>query len=142
MTAPGVTRDHIAIHECSLYELIEKLPFGICIMGDTAYEATEHTAPCYQNLDRRKPLYDNFNYYCSQCRIHIEMAFGMMQMKLGILQRPLGAKLKNVRWLLIAVVRLRNFCINERLLEAKENDPVAIEWSKGELQQCTFHPSH
>jgi hypothetical protein len=55
------------------------------------------------------------------------MAFGMLQMKWVILQRPLGAKLKNVRWLLIAVARLHNFCVNERLLEAKENDSVAIE---------------
>jgi hypothetical protein len=66
MTAPGVTGDHIAIHECSLYELIEKLPFGICVMGDATYEATEHMVLCHQNLDRCKPWYYNYNYHCSQ----------------------------------------------------------------------------
>jgi hypothetical protein len=143
MTAPGVMGDHIAIHECSLYELIEMLPFGICVMGDTAYEATEHMVPSYQNLDRRKPLYDNFNYYCSQCRIRIEMAFGMLQMKWGILQRPLGAKLKNIRWLLSAVAWLHNFCIDQRLLEAKgnENDPVAIDEVEPSRAATMYLPS-
>jgi hypothetical protein len=43
------------------------------------------------------------------------MAFGMMQSKWGILQRPLGCTLANMLWMVQAIARLHNFCINERL---------------------------
>ena len=58
---------------------------------------------------------DNANYFISQLRIRIEMAFGMMSMKWGILQRPLGMKLSSVKNLMCCIARLHNFCIDERL---------------------------
>ena len=58
---------------------------------------------------------DNFNFFASQLRIRIEMAFGLMVKKWGILARPLTIKLKNVKRLMIAIARLHNYCIDERL---------------------------
>jgi hypothetical protein len=113
--APGVTGDRDAIKQCSLHGLIEGLPAGICVIGDAAYEATEHLVPVYQGVDKRVQKYDDFNFFASQCRIRIEMAFGMMQAKWGILQRPLGCSINNMLWLAQAVARLHNYCINERL---------------------------
>ena len=51
----------------------------------------------------------------SQCRIWIEMAFGIMKQKWGILNTPLRIKLSNVKRLMICLARLHNFTINERL---------------------------
>jgi DDE superfamily endonuclease len=115
--APGVTGDRDAIRQCSLYDLVEGLPVGICIIGDAAYQPTEHMVPVYQGADKLKAKYDDFNFYASQCRIRIEMAFGMMQAKWGILQRPLGCSINNMLWLVQAIARLHNYCINERLAD-------------------------
>ena len=121
--APGVTGDRDAIKQCSLYDLVESLPLGICFIGDAAYQPTEHMVPIYQGSDKLNPKYDNFNYFASQCRIRVEMAFGMMQSKWGILQRPLTCSLQNMLWLVQAIARLHNLCINERL----EDELAAFE---------------
>lgn len=113
--APGVTGDRDAIKQCSLYDLVESLPHGVCIIGDAAYQPTEHMVPVYHGADKLNAKYDNFNFYASQCRIRVEMAFGIMQSKWGILQRPVGCTLHNMLWLVQAIARLHNFCINERL---------------------------
>ena len=52
------------------------------------------------------------------------MAFGMMQAKWGILQRPLGCSMNNMLWLVQAIARLHNYCINEHL--AASMDPFDI----------------
>jgi len=123
LAAPGVTADRDAICHCNLKELVENLPFGICIIGDPAYEGSEHMVPIYQGLDRKNPKYDNFNFYASQLRIRVEMAFGLMQMKWGILQRPVGCSMKNLKWMAQAIARLHNYVIDERL--AMDMDPAA-----------------
>ena len=86
--SPGVTADRYAIRHCRLFDLIEALPFGICAIGDAAYQATKHMVSVYHGVDRTRVQNDNFNFFASQLRIRIEMAFGLMQMKWGILQRP------------------------------------------------------
>lgn len=112
---PGVMGDKEAVSETSLKELIEGLPFGICVIGDAAYCPSEHLVPVYMGVAKTEKKYDNFNYYASQVRIRVEMAFGMMNMKWGILNHPVGVSIRNLRWLIQAVVSLHNFCINERL---------------------------
>jgi hypothetical protein len=73
--------------------------------------------PLYYGTNRRVPIYDNFNYFASQCRIRIEMAFGMMTQKWRILLRPLLQKFENVRLFALTIARLHNFCIDQRLSE-------------------------
>ena len=58
---------------------------------------------------------ENFNFFASQLRVRIKMAFGLMVKKWGILARPLTIKLKNVKRLVTAIAKLHNFCINKRL---------------------------
>ena len=79
VAAPGVTADRCALQQCDLNDLIESLPMGICIIGDAAYEATEHLVPIYHGNDRKQAKYDDFCYYASQLRIRIEMAFGFVR---------------------------------------------------------------
>lgn len=117
---PGVMGDKDAFGETSLKGLVENLPFGVCIIGDAAYCPSEHLVPVYQGLCKLEPRCDNFNYYASQLRIRIEMAFGMMSMKWGILNHPIGCSLSNLKWLIQAIGSLHNYCIDERL--AREGD--------------------
>jgi hypothetical protein len=58
---------------------------------------------------------DNFNFFASQLRIRIKMAFGLMTRKWGILQRLLSVGLPSIKHLICCIARLRNFCIDERL---------------------------
>ena len=124
---PGVMGDKDAVSETSLKDLIEGLPFGICVIGDAAYCPSEHLVPVYQGLAKAEPRYNNFNFLASQCQIRIEMAFGIMNMKWGILNHPLNVSLHNLGWLVQAIGSLHNFCINERLERDRMNgDEVDI----------------
>jgi hypothetical protein len=40
------------------------------------------------------------------------MAFGLMVNKWGILQRPSRVPLKHIKFMMIAIAKLHNFCIN------------------------------
>lgn len=117
MAGPGVMGDRDAIRECGLFDLIEALPAIFTVIGDCAYMATEHMAPIYAGAQRSQQKYDAFNFYASQLRIRIEMAFGIMAKKWGILNRPLSVKLSNIKYLISAIARLHNYCIDERILE-------------------------
>jgi|Transcript_17619 hypothetical protein len=127
VAGPGVMGDRDACKEVDLYDLIEMLPVGYCIISDCAYDPTEHMVPVYGSAQRLRAVYDNFNYYASQLRICIEMAFGLMQMKWGVLNHSVGVSLKNAKWMIMAIARLHNFVINER--EASHNDaPTEISY--------------
>jgi len=47
VAGPGVMGDREALHECSLYDLIENLPLGFVVISDNAYKPTEHNCPIY-----------------------------------------------------------------------------------------------
>ena len=88
LAGPGSMNDKTAIHHCALGRYIECLPSGYAAIGDVAYEPTEHLTPIFYGVNQPDPLHDNFNYFTSQLRIHIEMAFGLMQMKWCYLLQP------------------------------------------------------
>lgn len=137
VAAPGKTGDRDALQMCSLHELLVKLPFGLCVIGDPAYEASEHMVTMCSHGDRMVPDYDNFNFYASQCRIRIEMAFGVMQQKWGILQRPIGCSQSNLKWLAQAIARLHNCVVNERLKSKGEAEFAVADDSAVSLTEGT-----
>jgi hypothetical protein len=63
---------------------------------------------------------DSFYYNASQCRIQIEMAFGFMHMKWGIIWRPLRVKLNNLKYIVLAIAWLHNFTIYKQLLNNEQ----------------------
>jgi hypothetical protein len=115
VAGPGVMSDREAIEQVPLHEIIENLPGTYCVIGDCAYRPTEHLVPIFGGASAQDPLNDNWNFYASQCRIRIEMAFGLMKQKWGILNTPLRIRLKNVKRLMVCLARLHNFTVNERL---------------------------
>ncbi|MFK5281877.1 transposase family protein, partial [Lacticaseibacillus paracasei] len=90
----------------SLFDHIESLPNGYYIIGDSAYNATEHLLPIFCGQDRKNVKNDAWNYYASQLRIRIEMSFGLMVMKWQFLRRPLCIKYDNIPKALNSIARL------------------------------------
>ena len=142
MAAPGVTGDRDAIKAVSLYQLVEDLPYGYCVIGDAAYDASEHMVTIFDGADRLNSKYDDFNFYASQLRIRVEMAFGMMQNKWAILQRPVTCRLKNIRLMVQVIGRLHNYCINERLEEhGKDTESASIPKPNGNGTNVAYLPT-
>jgi hypothetical protein len=117
VAGPGVMGDRDAINEVELGNLIEDLPGLYCAIGDCAYKASEHLVPIFGGTNALVEKNDNFNFFASQLRIRIEMSFGLMVKKWGILQRPLTNKLSHVKYIVTAIAMLHNFCINCRLAD-------------------------
>jgi len=117
VAAPGVMPDRDALNEVELGKLIESLPLGFVAIGDAAYAATERMCALFYGNQAKQEENDNFNFYGSQCRIRIEMAFGLLNMKFEVLQKNIKMRPKLLKKHLIAIARLHNYCINERLAE-------------------------
>jgi hypothetical protein len=111
VAAPGKTNDARAIKKTSLLTWIEKLPPGYFVACDCAYSISEHLIGPYSGPECFLDKSDAFNFYLSQLRIRIEMAFGIMVTKWRILKAPLSIRLKNIPLLFGAIVRLHNYCL-------------------------------
>jgi hypothetical protein len=68
----------------------------------------------YSGKDRMKSLFDNYNFYAAQCRIRIEMSFGIYTQKWAIFQTELKNRMRMVKLLALGGARLHNYCIDER----------------------------
>jgi DDE superfamily endonuclease len=132
VAGPGVMSDRDALRQCDLFDIIRNLPSPFVSLGDAGYTAFEELATIYTAYySTRFPKYDNFNFYASQLRIRVEMAFGYMATKWGVLNRKKGlmVKPKNVWRVLVAIARLHNFCINQ-----KDKDWTPQECNRGSTQ--------
>jgi DDE superfamily endonuclease len=113
--APGGANDVTAYRKSTLPVLINNLPIGFYVIGDNAYVCSEHLLTPYSGKNRKNATKDTYNYYVSQLCTRIEMAFGLLTTKWRILRQPLQVKVDNVGELFLAITRLHNFCINERI---------------------------
>jgi hypothetical protein len=95
LASPGKTNDIVALRKTSLSAWIESLPPGFFVAADCAYSITEHLVAPYSGPQRYSEWCDNFNFFLSQIRIRIEMAFGLLVTKWHILHTPINVKLSN-----------------------------------------------
>jgi len=100
----GKTNDCVAIKKTCLPAWLESLPPGFFIATDCTYSITEHRIAPFSGPQRFLEKCDNFNFFLSQLRIWIEMAFGLMVTKWRILHTPINVKLQNLKKLLNAIV--------------------------------------
>jgi hypothetical protein len=70
--------DREALFQVPLGIMIESLPHVYCVIGDCAYTPTEHLVPIYRGENAKSKINDSFNFFASQLRIPIEMAFGTL----------------------------------------------------------------
>ena len=74
----GNCKDRQAIKESTLSTLIDNLPPGYCCIADSAYQPTESLMTIFGGDLALIKDNDNYNYFASQLRIRVEMAFGIM----------------------------------------------------------------
>lgn len=112
--APGGCNDIVAYRRCGLQPMINSLPLGRYIIGDNAYVCSEHLLTPFSGNEKFEARKDAFNFYISQLRIRIEMAFGMMTNKFQILKRPVTIGVHSLGKFLLTIGKLHNYCIDER----------------------------
>jgi hypothetical protein len=119
VAAPGSQPDINAFNRTCLHSILSQLPLGFFILGDNAYKPSEYLVPIFGGADRLNVDHDNCNFFMSQCRIRVEMAFGMMVNRFGVLRSPLRVSILNIGPLMQSIARLHNFLLNEN----NEYDP-------------------
>ncbi|KAL7540368.1 hypothetical protein ACHAWF_006659 [Thalassiosira exigua] len=92
-------------------EVINNLPIGLFAVADAAYTLSENLLIPYSGVDRLDPVHDTFNYYLSQLRTRVEMAFGRLVNKFRILSGKIEGSLDRVTAIITACARLYNFII-------------------------------
>jgi DDE superfamily endonuclease len=112
VVAPGKCSDQVAFERTSLPELMKAFPVGAYLVGDAAYSVSEKMIVPFTGTQRTNPCNDAHNFYLSQLRIRIEMAFGLMTNKWRILRAPLQTGLAKSSEVLECCSRLHNFCID------------------------------
>lgn len=112
VAAPGSQPNINALNRTNLPDVLAALPLGFFIIGDNAYPASEHLVPVFGGVDHLNVGNDNFNYFLSQCRIRVEMAFGMMTQRFGVLARPLRIYPRHIGTWMETIARLHNYTIN------------------------------
>jgi hypothetical protein len=112
---PGRTNDYRA-HEDSiaLRQWLNSLPYPYFIIADNAYPTTSKLLTPFRQMqlvddDARKA----FNYYLSQLRCRIELAFGRMTNKFRILKENMTTDVERTCAIVQCIARLHNFIIND-----------------------------
>jgi hypothetical protein len=113
VVTPGKASDQVAFERTSIHEQIMALPMGKYLVGDAAYQVSNVVLAPFTGSQRDDPGKDAFNFFLSQLRIRIEMAFGLLQTKWGVLNRPLQGNLATAAKVVQTCARLHNFCLRE-----------------------------
>ncbi|OWZ21041.1 hypothetical protein PHMEG_0004467 [Phytophthora megakarya] len=103
---------------CSLSKMLSDKRGPYFVVADNAYPQSQVVlTPFKHDQLKTRPDRDSYNFCLSQCRICIEMAFGLIVNKWRILKRPLCVRLRNVLHVIHIYMRLHNFCIDQYTLE-------------------------
>ena len=114
VAAPGKSSDQAAIERTALPMALDDLPLGAYIVGDAAYTLTDKCLTPFTGSQQADPTKDAYNFFLSQVRIRIEMAFGLLTTKWQLLKQPLGVSLNVAAEVLECISWLHNFCIDMR----------------------------
>jgi hypothetical protein len=118
-TSPGGTNDALAFLKWKFSKYLKDLMEAFIVLGDNAYVIDYNLLTpfdkCEMGADWRTK--DVYNFYFSQLRIRIEMSFGLLVNKWGVLQKPLKVDISKVSHVIHVCMRLHNFCVDERMLD-------------------------
>ena len=135
VAAPGKCSDQVAFERTSLPQKISTFPPGFYLVGDAAYQVSDVMLVPFTGAQRANKTKDAFNFFLSQLRIRVEMAFGLLQSKWSILQKPLLTSLCTAAKTLEACARLHNYCISEGLVDME----IAAMLDNPDLSQEEVH---
>jgi hypothetical protein len=114
----GAEHDSSAFKQSSLYRILQRKwrwfrDRGFYFIGDSAYALRSYLLTPFEGT-MHGTNQDNYNFFHSSSRICVECAFGEIDMRWGILWKPLGFKLKNTTQIIDACFRLHNFIVDHR----------------------------
>jgi hypothetical protein len=113
IAAPGKTNDHKAFDRCKAFQTwLRTLPKDYFIVADNAYPSSNKILVPFKGSQRHHLYNSSYNFYLSQLRIRIEMAFGRMTTKFRIMRSKMTCSLKMQSRIIKAVTRLHNFVID------------------------------
>ena len=75
--APGKYSDQVAFERTSIFNRVAALNRGFYLVGDAAYTLSDVKLVPFVFSPRDDLTQDTFNFFLSQLRIRIEMAFGL-----------------------------------------------------------------
>jgi hypothetical protein len=111
--APGKASDQVAFEQTSIHQQIMALSMGKYLVGNAAYQVPNVVLAPFTGSQREDAGKDAFKFFLLQLRIRIEMAFGLLQTKWCVLNRPLQVNLNTAAKVVQTCIRLHNFCLRE-----------------------------
>ena len=110
--APGKTNNYRVFGWCTaLQEWLEYLPDGYYTSADNAYALSRKVLTPFKGVLARGEYHNVYNFFLSQHRVRVEMAFGRMTTKWRRLRQKLtNSTEKNARICRVCA-KLHNFCI-------------------------------
>lgn len=138
VAAPGKTNDSRAVLKCeSLCRWLDSLEdTDHYIVGDNAYVLRDECLIPFSG-NSVSEVNRTYNFFLSQLRIRIEMAFGRLTTKWRIFRRDLDHKMENVSLICRAAAKLHNYVIDESLTTDDE-----IEIFDGAPRGMGYLPMH
>jgi hypothetical protein len=98
---------------------------GFYFIGDSAYAIKSFLLPPFNDVMHGTPE-DNFNFFHSSARIAVECAFGEIELRWGILWRPLQCSLKHNCQIIDACMQLHNFVVEYRDLSFIQDEDMDL----------------
>ena len=131
------THNSTAWSATELGQCVEKgdMPEGFFLNGDAAFALS--LQPLHDcAIHRRRLRLDDFDFYQSSNRMAIECTFGILVRRWGLLWRPLSMHFSRRAPLILAPMRLHNFCIDQRLLAS--GDLPNVDGKTSEVQPGSY----
>ena len=112
VVSPGSTNDNVSYPlAAGLRDTVEQLLAGLYCVADAAYTLQENLLIPFTGCERNDPAHDAFNFFMSQLRIRVEMAFGRLTNKFRILKGCMIGSLDRISAFIMACARIHNFII-------------------------------
>ena len=110
----GATHDSLANAVSGFMEEVQDGLLGeiFWVAGDEAYPVSEWIIVPYPASTLTDDE-DNFNFYLSSLRIHIEQAFGMLTARWRLLRDRLNFSLRHCSNIMSVCMKLHNYCVEE-----------------------------
>lgn len=112
IAAPGKVNDIRAFGRCTdLLQWLEDLPHEYFIGGDNAYPLSRRVLIPFSGGQVHNETNRTYNFYLSQLRIRIEMAFGVLTQKWVAVADTMKQSNKTNAQIISVCTKLHNFCI-------------------------------
>lgn len=118
VAAPGKVNDIRAFYRCGhILEWLEALPEQYHIVGDNAYPLSLRILIPFSGAEYDDEANRTYNFYLSQMRIRIEMAFGLLTSKWRILRKTMNYSNEKNSQIIRVCTKLHNYCIRMQQLD-------------------------